>query len=84
MRLQRGDLLRSIGCNDVARRIETPTKKAPVTIEQQIDAVELEVELAVNADAKQVWKAVAKTLQAAARASRRVARDNSASTGRET
>ena len=67
MRLQRGEFLRSIGRRDVAKRIETPTKKSIVTIEQQIDAVELEVELAVNADARRIWKAVAKTLRSAAR-----------------
>jgi hypothetical protein len=66
MRLQRGDFLRSIGRGNVAKRIETPRSRAPITIEQQIDAVELEVELAVNADARRVWKAVARTLRGVA------------------
>ena len=63
MRLQRGDYLRAIGRGDVAKQIETPRNRAPITIEQQIEAVELEVELAVNADARRVWKAVLKTLR---------------------
>ena len=80
MRLQRGDSLRSIGRGDVARQIETPRNRAPITIEQQIAAVDLEVELTADADQQRVWRAVAKTLRAAARA----ARDDAASTGRET
>jgi hypothetical protein len=71
VRLQRGDFLRSVGRPDVARRIETPTNPTPVTIQQQIDAVDLEVELAMNADLRRLWKAVAKTLRAAARAAKR-------------
>jgi hypothetical protein len=80
MKLQRAEFLRSIGRRDVARRIETPRNREPVTIEQQIAAVDLEVELAVDADFRRLWKAVAKTLRAAARA----ARNDAASTGRET
>lgn len=67
MRLQRGEFLRSIGRDDVARQIETPRSRAPITMEQQIDAVELEVELAVNADVRRVWKAVLRTLRRFAR-----------------
>ena len=70
VRLRRGDFLRAVGRPDLARRIETPTSQAPVTIEQQLDAIELEVELAANADERRVWTAVARTLQAAARGRR--------------
>lgn len=67
MRLKRGDYLRGLGRLVVAGRIETPTSQAPVTLEQQLDAVALEVELAMNADARRVWTAVARTLRAVAR-----------------
>jgi len=80
MKLRRAEFLRSIGRRDVARRIETPRNREPVMIEQQFAAVDLEVELAADADQRRVWRAVAKTLRAAARA----ARNDAASTGRET
>jgi hypothetical protein len=70
VRLKRGDFLSSVGRSDVARRIETPTNQAPVTIEQQIATVDLEVELAMNADLRRLWRAVAKTLRSAARAAK--------------
>ena len=79
MKLQRAEFLRSIGRRDVARRIETPRNREPVTIEQQIAAVDLDIELAADADQRRIWRAVAKTLRAAARA----ARDDAASTARE-
>jgi hypothetical protein len=59
MRLPRAEFLRSIGRRDVARRIETPRNCEPVTIEQQIATVDLEVELAADADQRRVWRAVA-------------------------
>jgi hypothetical protein len=80
VKLQRAEFLRSIGRRDVARRIETPRNREPVTIEQQIAAVALEIELAADADQRRIWRAVAKTLRGVARA----ARDGAASTGRET
>ena len=80
MKLKRAEFLRSIGRRDVARRIETPRNREPVTIEQQIAAVALEIELAADTDQQRVWRAVAKTLRTTARA----ARDDAASTGRET
>ena len=80
MKLKRAEFLRSIGRRDVARRIETPRSRAPISIEQQIAAVDLEIELAADADQRRVWRAVAKTLRAAARA----ARNDAASAGRET
>ena len=67
MRLQRGDYLRAIGRGDVAKQIETPRNRAQISLEQQIDTVELEVELSVNADARRVWNAVLKTLRSAGR-----------------
>ena len=80
MKLKRAEFLRSIGRRDVARRIETPQNREPVTLDQQIAAVTLEIELAADADQRRVWRAVAKTLRAAARA----ARNDAASAGRET
>ena len=74
MTLYRADFLRSIGRPDVARRIETPENRAPITMEQKVAAVELEVELAVNADARRVWKAVARTLRNTVRAKRNAAK----------
>jgi len=70
MKLQRAEFLRSIGRREVARRIETPRNRQPVTIEQQIAAVDLEIELAADADQRRIWRAVAKTLRGVARRSR--------------
>ncbi len=67
MKLQRAEFLRSIGRPDVARRIETPRSRALVTIEQQIAAVALEIELAADAGQRRIWRAVAKTLRGVVR-----------------
>jgi hypothetical protein len=69
MKLQRAEFLRSIGRRDIARRIETPRSPAPISLEQQIAAVELEIDLAADADQRRVWRAVAKTLRSIARRS---------------
>ena len=66
MKYERAEFFRSIGRPDVAKRIETPRNRGPVTIEQQIDFVDLEVELAADADQRRIWRAVAKTLRRAA------------------
>jgi len=80
MKLQRTEFLRSVGRPDVAKRIEAPQNRGPVTLRQQIAAVALEIELAADADQRRVWRAVAKTLRAAAWA----ARNDAACIGRET
>ena len=67
MKLQRAEFLRSIGRADVANRIETPGRREPVAIDQQISAVALEIELAADADQRRIWQAVAKTLRGVAR-----------------
>ena len=69
MKLQRAEFLRSIGRPVVAKRIETPRSLALVTLEQQIAAVALEIELAADADQRRIWRAVAKTLRGVARRS---------------
>jgi hypothetical protein len=71
MNLQRAEFLRSIGRRDIARGIETPRSPAPISLEQQIAAVDLEIELAADANQRRIWRAVAKTLRGVARRSRK-------------
>jgi len=82
VKLQRAEVLRSIGRRDVAKRIETPRSRALVTIEQQIAAVDLEIELAADADQRRLWRAVAKTLRGVARATPGAAKNNALDVGR--
>ena len=65
--LFRAECLRAVGMHRLARKVETPTQRGPVALEEQIAAVDLEVELASSADQRRVWRAVAKTLRGGAR-----------------
>lgn len=68
--LFRAECLSAVGMHRLARRVETLTQRGRVTLDEQIVAVDLEVELASSAGQRRVWRAVVKTLRAVARRSR--------------